>query len=202
MPTVATQSGVVPLNGCRILSAVEIKTVEQAIAADPKLSDLRNVIHILLHTGIRPGELAQLRWTDIDLCKMVITVGEKSHRRLVPFSDDTQALLSAMCCSNHAGAVFVLGKSPAAMLRRLARQLRQLSSSLGIKPHSFYALRCTWACRMLAAGLPPYAFAAIGGWSVAGMVPNVRHPSVSSVGCSYRDAVKVIQQEGASKKNG
>ena len=60
----------------------EVAAMIKHCQATPKLNWLASVIIALAHLGVRIGELAGLRWTDVDLDNNVITVAdERASRR-------------------------------------------------------------------------------------------------------------------------
>lgn len=63
-------------------TGVEVVAMIQHCEAVPQLVWLGNVIIALAHLGVRIGELAGLRWTDVDLDNNMITVAdERASRR-------------------------------------------------------------------------------------------------------------------------
>jgi len=74
---------------------------EQALlkhAAENKSAMLQTFIRIALLTGLRLGEIRNLRWSQIDLADSMLTVGTSKTRassgRRVPMSDDLHATLA------------------------------------------------------------------------------------------------------------
>src|SRR3954447_27069256 len=82
-------------------SAEEVAAIVRHCRADARLSWLADVVEALAHTGLRIGELAGLRWSNLDLKKGLILLrdttrlsrrsqrdqarGTKSHRdRVLP----------------------------------------------------------------------------------------------------------------------
>ena len=60
----------------------EVTAMVKHCQADPKLAWLGHVIMALSHTGLRISELADLRWSDLDLIRGTIRVAdERSSRR-------------------------------------------------------------------------------------------------------------------------
>lgn len=64
-------------------SREEVTAMTKHCEATPRLQWLASVIIALAHLGVRIGELAGLRWTDVDLANNVVTVADEraSHRK-------------------------------------------------------------------------------------------------------------------------
>jgi integrase len=58
---------------------VQVRAMLGVCRADPALHWLADVIVALATTGMRIGELADLRWTDVDLTAAVITLSDNRH---------------------------------------------------------------------------------------------------------------------------
>jgi hypothetical protein len=59
-------------------------------AANPEMQDLHDVLVIVSSTGIRVGELCQLRWADIDFQLQELEVSNSGcSRRRIPFGSDS-----------------------------------------------------------------------------------------------------------------
>jgi len=120
-------------------------------AADSSLQDLHEAIVIIADTGLRKGELAGLRWSDVDLDQRSITVpisGRRSSIRHVFFPEQTHALLLARRQRNP-DEEFVCG--PITRVQRLGWQLRKVSRALGFECR-FQLLRRTFATRLCNSG--------------------------------------------------
>ncbi len=62
-------------------SRPEVEALVRHCAAEPKLVWLAHVIGVLAHTGLRIGELASLRWSDLDLERNTIRVADERFSR-------------------------------------------------------------------------------------------------------------------------
>src|SRR5262249_48279091 len=71
----------------RVLSDAEVKTIWNAL---PEPSDYRDLIRLLILTGQRLREIANLSWSEVDLDKAIITLPPgrtKNHREhIIPLS--------------------------------------------------------------------------------------------------------------------
>ncbi|HUD44094.1 MAG TPA: tyrosine-type recombinase/integrase [Patescibacteria group bacterium] len=75
----------------RILKPVEYRALRDAARNDPRMSA---VIELLLQTGIRIGELAELRLSDIQTGGLKIRPFEKHEERVVPLNKSAQEALN------------------------------------------------------------------------------------------------------------
>ncbi|MDA9189516.1 site-specific integrase [bacterium] len=134
---------------------------------------------IALLTGMRSGELAALRWTDVDEVSRVIRVcsswtnkngyqSTKSNKnRIVPISDDLKLLLLELKnlgpfkdtlkglngCSDSFDDL-VLPRFQEWKHNELARVTREFCALIGINQVKFHDLRATFITNMLAQGVP------------------------------------------------
>jgi integrase len=140
------QPGKEPVARQNALSIVEVKTLLAEVKSNFGSCDLQDVITIVAATGIRSGELGNLRWADVDLVQRQIMVDSKrtGHKRQIPFGPILEALLKARK-DRSPNAEFVLGARPAPLMRGISLKLAKLSNaqfkdrrlSLHLLRHSF-----------------------------------------------------------------
>lgn len=123
------------------------------VGAEPVASDLKAILTIIYHTGIRPGELIGLRWVDVNVAKRFMVVNSKkdSDRRRVPFGDKVFQVLRERR-AKEPRSEFVFGSSPDRVLCRSCEQLRALSDRNGIEPIGLSSIRYAFMSRWVAAG--------------------------------------------------
>jgi integrase len=124
--------------------------------------DLHDVVNILLNTGLRVGELCELRFADVDHNnrQLAITATKSCIRRVVPVGPETLQILETRH-EQQPNSEFVLGKCPRGVVERVERQLRTLKGMSRVKLHM---LRRTFSMRLVNAGAPVAVVMAIGGW--------------------------------------
>jgi site-specific recombinase XerD len=121
-------------------------------AANPEMQDLHDVLVIVSSTGIRVGELSELRWADVDFQLQDLEVSSSGcSRRRIPFGSDTLRILKDRV-ARQPESKYVLGISPRALINRVSRLLASVSSSLGIAKVSLHALRENFVLRLLNSG--------------------------------------------------
>lgn len=137
----------VPQADVRAMSDTEATAVERALPADEYGAALR----VLLHTGLRVGELLALRGSDWDAGRRQLRVARGSagptksgRHRLVDVPDRVAPLLGGK-----PGRAFPLCH------RRLARVLSRACRKAGVDSFRVHDLRHTRLTRLLLQGVPP-----------------------------------------------
>ncbi len=136
----------------RVLSDPEIRRIWQALPD----SDFGRILKVLLLTGQRRREIAQLRWSEVDLARGVIelpaerTKNGRAHQ--VPISTPVRAILEAQPRS---------GDQVFALANWHERKVT-LDRALPIEPHwVVHDLRRTCATRMADLGIQPHIIEAV-----------------------------------------
>jgi len=153
-----------PTSRDRFLSHAEIRTL-WARTQPPRgmRADTLAVLHLILATGQRPGEVARMRWRDIDDERKEWTVPAEHRRKteephVVPLTEAAQRIIEAARQRARADAVYVFERSRAQPIHpnTVARAVRETRASLGNddespwRPHD---LRRTARTEMAAAGV-------------------------------------------------
>jgi integrase len=143
----------------RHLSPDECAALVAAIENDPHKSDLKDVVTIVLNTGLRSNELCNLHWNDINFTDCQMSVRSKSgHIRKVPFGPEVFQLLCARK-DREAQSEYVLGDSPRVLLNRVSRQLVVFSAFCFKFIVTLHTLRNTFmSCWVNAGGNPEVLF--------------------------------------------
>jgi integrase len=146
---------------------------------DPTLCDLHDVVVIMSNTGIRPGELRELLWTDVDVKghRLVVAFMTSASNRSVPFGPKTLQMLQSRH-ERHPDAEYVLGESPLELLRHVSRQLRTVCDGIGVHGVTLRVLRRTFFERMFSAGASAESCRTIGGYRFS--FETVLHTFVSA----------------------
>ena len=135
---------------------------------------LRDWIVFGLGTGLRPGEQAALRWSDVRLAEGAVRVwGTKTARssRVVPVAGDALAVLQRRATARTGeadGLVFTGARGGPVAMRHLSKRLQSLTEAAKVgKNVTAYSLRHSYGTQMSAAGVPLLDLARIMGTSVA-----------------------------------
>ena len=149
----------------RYLDPAEERRLLAALDQLPDHRRLRPMVLVSMHTGLRWGELAALRWPDCDLRTRLLTVrgeGAKSKQtRYIPLNDTAHAALQAWAAHCQAdadagsdaaldGLVFP-GKAGA--LDNVRKSWATLLKTAGIKEFRWHDLRHHFASRLVQNGV-------------------------------------------------
>jgi integrase len=156
---------------------VRYLTVEQEDTLLEKLpSQYRPVVKTALHTGLRQGELVQLRWQDVDWNVGMITIHETKagERRRVPMNSIVVEILTSL--------KRLSGADPDARIfpytaRYLRRAFDRAVKAAGLAPFRFHDLRHTFASRLAMQGANDRTLMALGGWKSPAMLSRYAHLS-------------------------
>jgi integrase len=135
------------------------------------------LVVLALHTGMRRGELAGLRWSDIDFNTNEIHVQQQHNRfdedddlksihsdRIIPLSRTARAALMdhginetdrlATLTNPHVDRVFTGKTGQPIILRSMSRWYNERAKDAQLSDYGWHAFRHTFASRSLAAGVP------------------------------------------------
>jgi len=106
----------------------EIRALLAGAPTSVPARNLHDVVLIIASTGIRKGELGDLKWSDVDLERRCVRVGRKSMAgvRVVPFGPKVLDALKERR-RQLPDAEYILGNSPTNALQRVSMRLAPLS---------------------------------------------------------------------------
>lgn len=120
---------------------------------------LKPVIMIALRTGMRKGEIADLKWEQIDMRhrEIEVTKTKSGKKRIIPICEDLYEVFLSMWGEN-SGSEFVFQyEDPKTGERKRLKYFRRAFESAcrraGIKKLTFHDLRHTFASRLVRAGV-------------------------------------------------
>lgn len=135
----------------RILTFDEEKRLLAAIS-DRARSYLEPLILLAIDTGLRKGEILQLRWSDVDLTKRFISIRStttKTQRaRMVPLTSRVVARLTEMQAASESESLFP-------DLKDFHKGFEATVERAGLGDLRFHDLRHVATTRMIRAGMPP-----------------------------------------------
>jgi integrase len=144
------------------LSTEQLRQLLSVLREIPELQDLYDVVTIVSNTGIRTGELRNLRWTDVDFQKCQLRI-DCLHSRQVPFGPKTRQILEVRR-EREPQSTYVLGESPSAIQARVSNQLRMVCDGFAESRVTLLLLRRTFFERMIYFGCDPHSLMKIGGY--------------------------------------
>ncbi len=138
----------------RILSKMEYRSLRDVCREDVRI---HAIVEILLQTGIRIGELANLDLNDIDSDKLTIKPYESHAQRLVPLNKAGQTALAEYLKfrpKTKVKTVFVTKNGRAFLIRNIRTAIDRYFKLAGIKEAKVNDLRHTFIAHQLEAGTP------------------------------------------------
>jgi len=156
---------------------VRYLTAEQEDTLLEKLpSQYRPVVKTALHTGLRQGELLQLRWQDVDWNVGMLTIHETKtgERRRVPMNSVVIGILTRLKGRPEADPDARIFLHTARYLRRAFE--RAVKAAV-LAPFRFHDLRHTFASRLAMQGANDRTLMALGGWKSPAMLGRYAHLS-------------------------
>jgi integrase len=164
-----------PVPTLRHLNDEQVYALVTFASESSTTQDMTDVVKVILETGLRSGELCDLRFVDAEIISIdaEITGGRFSVKgkapRFVPFGPATVKVLMERR-ESHPDSEYVLGESRQGLIKRVSRQLSSLAPRIGVRRLTLQTLRHTFFTRLAAAGAPAFVIKAIGGWKSWGLV--------------------------------
>jgi len=138
---------------------------------------MRDVSAFALATGMRAGEILNLRWKQVDIARCHAWVthdGAKSGRaRSVPLNKDAMRVIF-MRRGKHANYVFTR-ETGLPISQVDSRMLKAACEKTGIEDFHFHDFRHTWASWHVQNGTPLFVLKELGGWETLEMVKKYAH---------------------------
>ncbi|MBM4141778.1 MAG: site-specific integrase [Nitrospira sp.] len=145
---------------------------------------LRNLITVALHTGMRRGEILDLRWQNVDLLKRAIRVvkSKNGEKRTIPMSNTLFNLFKSMNIRDISGRVFPISGSS------LRQAFDTVVAKVGLADFRFHYLRHTFATRLVQNGVDLYKVKELLGHKTITMTMRYAHHYTESL----RSSVEVL----------
>lgn len=145
---------------------------------------LRSLLMVALHTGMRRGEILDLRWQNVDLLKRAIRVvkSKNGEKRTIPMSNTLFNLLKSMNVRDISGRVFPISGSS------LRQAFDKLVVKTGLEDFRFHDLRHTFATRLVQNGVDLYKVKELLGHKTITMTMRYAHHYPESL----RSSIEVL----------
>lgn len=172
---------------------------EEEKLLDACISYLKPIIMMALNTGMRRGEILNLKWSDIDLNINLITVNQtnskgKKARKVYINSTLKKILLELKIRSG--GNDYVFLDNEGQPLREIKNGFKAACRRAGIQGLRFHDLRHTAATRMVESGASIVAISRILGHSDIKTTMRYTHPEES-----VKDALETLANFGKNTTN-
>ena len=141
---------------------------------------VKNIITVALHTGLRRGEIFNLKWFDVDFRRGLIQVqkSKTGKKRIVPINRTVRIMLENL--KRKSEYVFPSPKT-GGKLNNIKRSFGRAVKEAGIQNFRFHDLRHTAATRMADAGADAFTLATILGHSDIRMTARYTHATNSAI---------------------
>ncbi len=141
----------------RILTKLEYRALRDAARSDVRMLA---VIELLLQTGIRIGELAQLRIEDVNLADnstLHIPPFEGANERIIPLNKSAAESIRkylVLRSKTQSHSLFITKTGRPLLIRNIRTAIDRYFRLAGIKDAKVNDLRHTWVAHQLQAGVP------------------------------------------------
>ncbi|MFA4918816.1 MAG: tyrosine-type recombinase/integrase [Thermodesulfovibrionales bacterium] len=145
---------------------------------------LRSLIMVALHTGMRRGEILDLRWQNVDLLKRLIRIvkSKNGEMRSIPMSNTLVNLFKEMNIRDISGRVFPISKSS------VRHAFDKVVEKVNLKDFRFHDLRHSFATRLVQNGVDLYKVKELLGHKTITMTMRYAHHYPESL----RSSVEVL----------
>jgi integrase len=145
---------------------------------------LRTLLMVALHTGMRRGEILDLKWQNVDLLGRAIRVvkSKNGEKRTIPMSATLCAVLKSVSIRDISGHVFPISGSS------LRQAFDKVAAKAGLEDFRFHDLRHTFATRLVQNGVDLYKVKELLGHKTIAMTMRYAHHYPESL----RSSVEVL----------
>ena len=145
---------------------------------------LRSLLMVALHTGMRRGEILDLRWQNVDLLKRLIRIvkSKNGEKRTIPMSNTLVDLFKGMNVRDISGGVFPISKSS------VRHAFDKVVEKASLEDFRFHDLRHTFATRLVQNGVDVFKVKELLGHKTITMTMRYAHHYPESL----RSSVEVL----------
>lgn len=175
---------------------LSVEEEERLLKVSPKW--LADIIIFAINTGLRQGEILNLKWSQIDMDRRTLTIYEQKNRSVdtLPLNKTVMDLLNEKMAlkKDLAEHVFCNKSLKPVLFRNLIRAYKNAIKRAGIDDLRFHDLRHTFATRLVQNGVGIYEVQKLGRWKSITMVQRYAHHYPESL----RAAIEVMDTDGRS----
>lgn len=165
---------------------LSVEEEERLLDSATNPSWLNGLLVFALHTGMRRGEILNLKWQHIDQTRKLVTVvkSKNGEKRSIPMSLTLHNLLSDMKVRDISGRVFPIS------VRSLREAFGMTLKKVKIEDFRFHDLRHTFATRLVQNGVDLYKVKELLGHKTITMTMRYAHHYPESL----RSSVEVLDK--------
>jgi integrase len=165
-------------------------------AANPQW--LRTLLVVALQTGMRRGEILDLKWQDVDFAKRTIMIvkSKNGERRMIPMSNFVKEVLSKVKIRDISGKVFPIA------VRSLRVAYEKALSKAEIEDFTFHDLRHSFATKLVQRGVDLYKVKELLGHKTLAMTARYAHHYSESLRASIETLDLCYNSATIEIKNG
>lgn len=145
---------------------------------------LKPLLIVALHTGMRKGEILELKWQDVDLVRKLIRIikSKNGEKRTIPLSNTAFNALKGIKVRDISGRVFPISD------RSLRAAFKMTLAKAGIENFRIHDMRHTFATRLVQNGVDLYKVKNLLGHKTINMTMRYAHHYPESL----RSSVEVL----------
>jgi hypothetical protein len=165
---------------------------------------LRPFVTVVLHTGMRRGELLALRWQDVDFATGTIRVrrDKAGDGRWVLLNSVAREALLAVKREQKVLGPHVFCSPEGKFLHNWEREWRPALQTAKIGDFRFHDYRHTFASRLAMAKVDLYTVQRAGGWKTAAMVQRYAHLNPDHMRAAVERLAQNVSESGTGTKTG
>lgn len=188
--SLAVDADLIASNPCRKVKKFQPNNQRMRVLSKEEETDLmtalednelvRQIVMVALHTGMRRGEIFNLKWFDVDFNRGLIQVRESksNKKRMIPMNATVKMLLGGLKRKNE--YIFPSPRT-GGKLDNIKKGFRQAIKKAGIEDFRFHDLRHTAATRMADAGADAFTLMKILGHSDIRMTSRYTHATDAAI---------------------
>jgi len=167
---------------------------KKLLASSPRW--LQEIILFAVNTGLRQGEILDLRWSEVDPARKTITILEQKNqgKDTLPLNESALGVLEERSKDHHGETEYVFHTRKCTRISppNLRKSFLSATEKSGVKNLRFHDLRHTFATRLIQAGVDIYTVQELGRWKNISMVMRYAHHYPESL----RSGVEVLDKIG------
>ncbi len=176
---------------------------EEDLLLDASPQWLKEIIIFAINTGMRQGEILNLKWSNVSLPRGTVSIYEQKNRGrdTLPLNARVLAILKARFDVRPKNQIFVFYSETGTTLdaSNLRRAFNIAIDKAGIEKLRFHDLRHTFATRLIQNGIDVYMVQKLGRWRSIQMVERYAHHQTESLRNSV-ELLDAVYNENSTKK--